>query len=142
MPRNRIPKPSDEYYLERDDYLMTVHFCLAYNNNKRRLQTLGGVRAQALDGMPHGTDVSDPTQREALIRAWLQGKVDLVEHSVAEATNGIPVLYQPLLLAVTERKMTIDQIMARYRVPMGKKQFLRMRRRVYFLVHRGIDAVR
>lgn len=121
---------------------MTVHFCLAYTNNKRKLQTLGGVRAQALDGMPHGTDISDPTQREALIRAWLQGKVDLVEHSVAEATNGIPILYQPLLMAVTERKMTIDQIMARYRVPMGKKQFLRMRRRVYFLVHRGIDAVR
>lgn len=130
MPRNRIPKPSSKYYLPKYEYRTVVNFCLSYWSVRERLAGMGGVRAQALDGMPHGTDLSDPTAREALIRGWLNDKIQLIEGTVREVCGD--VLYHPMMMAVTKEDITIEQILARYSVPMGKKQFINLRRRVYW----------
>lgn len=130
MPRNRIPKPSSKYYLPKYEYRTVVNFCLSYWSVRERLAGMGGVRAQPLDGMPHGTDLSDPTAREALIRGWLNDKIQLIEGTVREVCGD--VLYQPMMMAVTKEDITIEQILARYSVPMGKKQFINLRRRVYW----------
>lgn len=136
MPRNRVPKQSSPYYLPKYEYRMVVNFCLSYMDNKSRLANMGGVRAQVLDGMPHGTDLSDPTQREAFIRSWLQAKIDLVESTVRDVCGD--TIYPAMLVAVTRENITIDQIMALYGVPMGRKQFIELRRKVYWTMSKSL----
>ena len=132
MPHNRAPKPNHKYYLPKYEYRTVVNFCLSYWSTRERLRSMGGVRAQALDGMPHSTDLSDPTQREALIRSWLQEKLDVVEGTVRDVCGD--TLFQPMMQAVTRDNITIDQIMARYEVPMGRRQFIELRRKVYWTI--------
>lgn len=136
MPRNRIPKRSSKWYLPKYEYRMVVNFCLSYYSVRERLAGLGGIRAQALDGMPHGTDTSDPTAREALQKIRLQEKIALIEGTVREVAGDY--LYQPMLAAITRDDITIDQILARYRVPMGRNQFLELRRKIYFTMFPNI----
>ena len=139
MPRNRIPKRSSKWYLPKYEYRMVVNFCLSYYSVRERLAGLGGIRAQALDGMPHGTDTSDPTQREAMLRSWLTDKIVLIESTVREVCGDM--LYQPMMMAVTRDDVTIDQIMARYSVPMGRVQFINLRRKVYWTMYHRYEKM-
>ena len=133
MPRNRIPKPSSKYYLPKYEYRTVVNFCLSYHSVRERLAGLGGIRAQALDGMPHGTDISDPTARDALVRARLSDQLHLIEGTVRDVCGDY--LYRPMLMAITQDDITLEQIMARYSVPMGRTQFINLRRKVYWTMY-------
>lgn len=130
MPRNRIPKPSSKYYLPKYEYRTVVNFCLSYWAVREKLAGMGGIKAQAMDGMPHSTDVSDPTQREALQRLRLKEKIEIIETTVREVAG--EYLYYPMLISITKDDITIEQIMARYQVPMGRRQFIELRRKVYY----------
>jgi len=89
--------------------------------------------------MPHGTDTSDPTQREAMLRSWLTDKLVLIESTVREGCGDM--LYQPMMLAITRDDVTIDQIMARYSVPMGRVQFINLRRKVYWTMYNRYEKM-
>ena len=130
MPHNRIPKPNSKYYLPKYEYRTVVNYCLSYWSTRERLASMGGIRAQALDGMPHGTDLRDPTQREALVRMWLHDKIELIETTVRDVAGD--VLYEAMMASVTRDDITMEQIIARYSVPMGRKQFINLRRKVYW----------
>lgn len=127
---------SSPYYLPEHEYLMTVHFCLSYKELKREYaeltSTYNGIN---MDGMPHGNGISDPTARNAIRRAKLAEKIDIIEHTAEEVGED---LYEYLLMGVTEKGMTYEWLREKKGMPCGKNEYYTMRKKYYKEIFRQL----
>lgn len=130
MPHNRRPRPGSKFFLPKYEYQTVVNFCLSYNGLKQRLNAIGGAPAIRYDGMPHGNSTGDPTANDAMLAMKLTNKIRMIEETTRECTGDS--LYPPMLEFITNEAMTYDQICTRYDVPIGRRQFLTLRRKVYW----------
>lgn len=133
MKKTRPPKKSNKFYLPKHEYNMVVHFCMNYGEYKRQLAELDGKKAFVLDGMPHGTGVSDPTAEIAERRQRLQSKIDLIEATIRQVDAP---LYDYLLLGITT-----DASYSYLRdlgIPCGKDYYIKRYREVYYRIAQEI----
>ena len=70
-----------------DRYRELLHFCRQYPEWKTEANSLLGIRAIRLDGMPHGTGKSDPVAAAAEKREKLIEKISVVDNC-ARAVDG------------------------------------------------------
>ena len=70
-------------------YLELLHFCRQYDDWKREANSLLGISAIRMDGLPHGTGISDPVARAAERRERLLAKISVVEGCAKASDNGI-----------------------------------------------------
>ena len=131
MSHNRSPKMGSKWYLPHDTYKYVVSFCYAYKDMKRRLKDLDGMHSHEQDGMPRGTDTSDPTAEEAMKRMKLQDNIDIIEHAVIDTD---PFLYDWLLEGITKRNVSYSYLKAKKQIPCGKNTYSELRRQVYWRV--------
>lgn len=132
MPHNRTPKPGSKWYLPKYEYRHVAAFCLTYNEMRKKLAELNGWHSHPLDGMPHGTTVSSPTENEALERMKLQQKIMLIEQATLMCAG--KTLYLPMLLAITRDDTPLWKLKQDYYVPMGKNQFSTMKRQIFYTI--------
>ena len=130
MSHNRAPKPGSKWYLPYDTYKLVVSYCYAYQDMKDKLRDLDGQHSHEQDGMPRGTDMGDPTSREAMKRAELQEKIDIIEYAVIDTD---PLLCDWLLEGVTKRGTYYDDLVAKG-LPCSKNFYSELRRQVYWRV--------
>lgn len=145
MSRGRLPKEGSKWYLPPKTYRMVEYFCLSYMEMQKNvielsaeIDRIGLISGQALDGLPHGTDTTDPTQALAIRRKELIDKrsaelrkLRLIERAVEQtAFTG----KQSLLLAVTQQHMTYERLRSFHSVPYGKNQFGRLKQQVYWRI--------
>lgn len=130
MSHNRAPKPGSKWYLPYDTYKYVVSFCYAYHDMKDKLRDLDGMHSHEQDGMPRGTDTGDPTSREAIKRAVLQEKIEIIEYAIIDTD---PLMYDWLLEGVTRRHVRYDDLQAK-RIPCSKNEYANLRRQVYWRV--------
>lgn len=130
MSHNRAPKPGSKWYLPYDTYRYVVDFCYAYHDMERKLSDLDGWHSHDLDGMPRGTDMGDPTSREAMKRMRLQEQIDVIRDAVIDTD---PLLFDWLLEGVTIRHMTYSRLQAK-QIPCSKNEYADLRRQVYWRV--------
>ena len=131
MPRGRFPKPGSDWYLPPETYQMAQHFCLSYKEIEQEIMKLNSLRSPNLDGMPHGTNVSDPTPSEAIRKAELEKKLYIITESVNETTvTGRWWLFR----AVTMKHMSFERLKQIHGCPFGKNQFGKLKREVYWRV--------
>jgi len=64
------------------------NFCRQYDDWKREANTLLGIRAIKMDGLPHGSGISDPVARAAERRERLLAKMSIVEGCAKACDNG------------------------------------------------------
>ena len=137
MGHNRAPKQGSKWYLPYDTYRYVVDFCYAYGDMCRRLEDLDGKHSHAQDGMPRGSETSDPTYKEAVRRMKLSEKIriieDAVETAVPEEEYGKTMKYH-LFLGVTKRGITYKYLYTKLGMPCGHTQFSELRRKVYWLI--------
>ena len=87
------------------------------------------------DGMPHGTDVSSPTENVGVRLTELANKIALVEETAIEAD---PSLAKYILKAVTDENVTFNYLQQVMNIPCGKDMYYSKRRRFYWLMSRRI----
>ena len=99
-----------------------IYFCLQYPEWKRKLSTLS----------VHGTEDewSDPTGEEAVERAILSAKIDMVEKAVRDAAGD---LYIFLLKGVTEN-LSYTNLKTYHNMPCSSERYFRLRHKVYYLL--------
>lgn len=136
MPHNRSPKPGSKYYLPKYQYKTVVNFCLQYHELKAQLKIIDGYHSGNNDGMPHGTGISDPVSNDAIRRAEIQGKIDIIESSVRESVTG--VLQKYILEAITNEGIGYTYLRTNFNIPIGQRQFSDLRRKVYCSVAKKI----
>ena len=64
------------------------NFCKQYDDWKREAITLLGIRAIKMDGLPHGSGISDPVARAAERRERLLAKMSIIEGCARACDNG------------------------------------------------------
>lgn len=128
MRRVRPPKRGSRYYLPPTEYKMVAAFCMNYGEFKRQLLDLDGKKAQIIDGMPHGTDTTDPTFSVAEKRVRLQEKINLIESTVR---NVCPEIYEWVLLGITTTA-SYDYLLTKLDIPCSHPYFIKRVRKVYY----------
>lgn len=84
----------------------------------------------------HGTEDewSDPTGEEAVERAMLSAKIDMVERAVRDAVrDAAEDLYIFLLKGVTEN-LSYTNLKTYYNMPCSSERYFRLRHKVYYLL--------
>ena len=71
-----------------DRYRELLHFCRQYPEWKTEANSLVGVRAIKMDGMPHGSGTSDPVAVAAEKRERLLAKIDIVDECAKAIGEG------------------------------------------------------
>lgn len=78
----------DSIGIKKDRYLELLYFCRQYTEWKTEAGSLIGTHGMKLDGMPHGSGVSDPVVISAERRAVLLEKIDMVNRCAAAVDEG------------------------------------------------------
>lgn len=134
MPHNRTPKPGAKYYLPKYQYKTVVNFCFQYAELKAELATLDGWHSGSNDGMPRGSETSDPTYQDAVRREEISRKIDLIEKTVRECSG---ILSKYFLPAITDETCTYHRL-ASQGLPLNHKEFSMIRRKIYYTLSKRI----
>lgn len=116
----------DSYGISKYAYRELKNFCLQYGEKKQKLAAIRGLSAVTYEGMPHGTDIGDPTQVKAERAERLEADIKLIEQTAIEADSGI---YQSLIANVSSGISYFDLI-----VPCDKKYFYEKRRKFFYIL--------
>jgi hypothetical protein len=131
MPNKRDLK-LDEYNISKYAYRELANFCLQYPEKKRKIADLHNpLKAQRYSGMPHGTDVGEPTASAAERAAQLSNDCELIEQTAIEADAGI---YQWLLLAVTHENVSYWYLKCNCNIACGKNYYYERRHKFFYLL--------
>lgn len=132
MPRYRIPKKG-KFWIPRHKYRLAVAYCQTYPEWRQELEDLTILHSPAMDGMPHSTDVSDSTARNAMRVMRIQDKIQLIEDIVKECCSDS--LYPYMLLAVTREGLTWAELQEGG-IPTSRTAFFMMKRQILYEVSR------
>lgn len=113
-----------KYEISKERYRELLHFCRQYNEWKSR--TNYGLTATSVDGMPHGSSISDPTVQQALKNEKYSTNINLIENTCKEADSEI---WKYLLRNVTTG-ITYEEM----QVPRGRVQFYNSRRKFFYML--------
>lgn len=93
---------SARWTIDKERYRELSGFCKQYPKWKVELAETTDLSSPKLDGMPRGTDVSDPTERAVERRERLLMKIDLVDKCANAPDNG--AWYKALILSICNGK--------------------------------------
>ena len=68
--------------LSHDEYMVSLWFIRGYNRRKEEEQAILEESAAPSDGMPRGTDISDPVEDKAMKRMRLREQNEIVERAI------------------------------------------------------------
>lgn len=135
MSQYRIPSEKSKYYIPREVYLTTVHYCLQYPLWAAELKTDPGA-GSAIDYSRDRVQTSsqyDATSEIGMRRAEISRKKETVD-TVAQEIAG--AMYEWLILGVCHG-LTYYQLRERG-IPCGRNMYFDMRRQFYFEMSRRI----
>jgi len=127
----------NKYWISKHRFYEIQHMCYQYQEWKDEYRTLSEQTVSGVDydGMPHGTDVSSPTENVGIRLTELANKIALVEETAIEAD---PSLAKYILKAVTDENVTFNYLQQVMNIPCGKDMYYSKRRRFYWLMSRRI----
>ena len=125
MPRERDLK-LEKYRISGNRYRELKYFCRQYREKQALLRELTEIAAAAMQEGGRSGKVSDVTADTAIRRETLQKDLDSIEQAAMETDEE---LYGYIISNVT------DGISYEYLgVPMGRRQFYKMRRKFFFIL--------
>lgn len=84
----RYTPVAEQIGISKARYLELLHFCRQYDDWRREANSLLGISAIRMDGLPHGTGKSDPVARAAERRERLLAKMAIVEGCAKSPGSG------------------------------------------------------
>ena len=129
----RLSKKS-KWYLPYETRATVIHYARQYREWKNEYNTIGGTGSYNMDGMPHGQNDTDTTQRDGMRRAELSSKIQLIEDTVREVDEDI---YKWLLIGVTQ-KVSYDYLRNSLDIPCGERQYHEKKREFHYRLSKKI----
>lgn len=119
------------YYITKHRYYELKHFCLQYKDWKKALVLLDGWRRQESEagGIVKGNMPSDPTTKEALLRAYYSQHIELIDRCIDKLE---PAVGPYVLKGVTEG-LSYNQLRARG-CPCGSEMYYYLYRKFFWLL--------
>ena len=121
----------DKYGISKAAYDELRGFCLQYDEKLARLNDAYSLKSPNLSGMPHGSGITDPTERAAELCAKYKTDIDLIENTAREVD---PELAPFLIKNVTSDECPPWVLKSRYGMETGEKTFNKKRRQFYYLL--------
>lgn len=107
-------------------YRELYNFCHQYPEKKDKLKALYGIQGGIGTGMPRANNISNPTEKQAMLALSISKDLELIENTAKEIDI---VIYQRILdnacYGIPYEKMI---------VPMGRRQFYLKRRMFFYLL--------
>ena len=124
---------SSTYYISKDRYLELKHFCLQYKDwldlsNKLTSDAYG--TGHSFDGMPHGDDISNPTEKIAIAKSQYTKNMQMVEDAAKEAGGPISEF---IFMAVT-KDLAYPCLRTMYDIPCGKNYYYERYRKFFWIL--------
>lgn len=121
----------DQYGISKAAYDELHGFCLQYSEKLAMLNDAYSLKSPNLSGMPHGSGVSNPTERAAEIAEKYRKDVELIENTAREVDANLAPF---IIRNVTSEKCPAWVLKARYGMEAGERQFNKKRRQFYYLL--------
>ena len=119
----------DKYGISEHAYDELRSFCLQYDEKLARLNDAYSLKSPNLSGMPHGSGISDPTERAAELAVKYKEDIDLIENTAKE----IDAELAPFIIKnVTSDKCPPWVLKTRYGMETSEKTFNKKRRQFYY----------
>lgn len=101
---NRHNLRLEKYGLSPDVVTELRGFCWQYKEKKQKINSMVGLSAVSITGLPSGGGISDTTERQAERREKYINDVELIESSAMAACNDSKPMYDCLMRNITEKK--------------------------------------
>lgn len=126
-----------KYELTKEEFLSAKYYAQRYRKWLSEYNALkDSVGAIVADDMPHGTNVSSPTEKLAIRRAELKSRIQKIEDSAREADSILG--HYILIAAIDPDGMTFDMLKAKHHIPCEKDMYYDRRRKFYWLLSQKI----
>ena len=113
------------------------NFCMQYEDKLKEIDTIRGLSCSGMDGMPRGSDTSNPTEikaERAMERLKLiEYETKVIEQSAIQASD---TLYQWII-----RHVTLGIPYDYLRIPCGYAQFVKARRKFYIFLALNLKKI-
>lgn len=122
------------YWIERHRYYELKHFCLQYPIWKQSYASLGGLSSKpaAMDLCRNKYNMTNPTERIALIRSNYSDKMNMIEQTAEESNNELAWY---IVLGVT-RGMSYETLKTKYNIPCCRDVYYDSYRRFFWLLNK------
>jgi hypothetical protein len=121
----------DRYGISKAAYDELHSFCLQYDEKLARLNDAYSLKSPNLSGMPHGSGISNPTERAAELCEKYRKDIELIEETAKEVD---PKLAPFIIKNVTSDKCPPWVLKTRYGMEAGEKYFCKKRRQFYYVL--------
>lgn len=129
----------NEHWIDKHRYYELKHFCLQYNDWKKACLDIDGFApaspVTSIGKIGSGSDISDSTARDAILRHIYARRIDLIE-GTALATD--PVLHNYILRAVTE-ELSFTYLKTKLNIPCGRSTYYKIYRKFFWLLNEARD---
>lgn len=123
----------NKYWIEKHRYYELKHFCLQYPIWRKALRSIDSLAQRPIDVVIFSGEMSDPTERAVMLRAYYDERMRLVESCTNEADS---VIGPYILKAVTE-SLSYETLNARLGVPCCKESYYELYRRFFWLLSKA-----
>ena len=132
----RYTPVAEQIGISKARYLELLHFCRQYDDWRREANSLLGISAIRMDGMPHGTGKSDPVARAAERRDRLLAKMSIVEGCAKASDNGS---WSEALIDHVCRKVAYKDLKKEMLPTSDANTFYRRRREFFDMLNKVTD---
>lgn len=119
----------DKFGISRAAYDELHGFCLQYDEKLARLNDAYSLKSPNLSGMPHGSGISNPTERAAELCEKYRKDVDIIESTAKEVDEYLAPF---IIKNVTQKDCPPWVLKSMYGMAAGEKEFNKKRREFYY----------
>ena len=120
----------DKYNISRSRYRELYYFCLQYDERKKKMEELRYPSPPKSDGMPRGSGISNPTERNGMMAACLSLENKVMEQAAVEASSDL----HPWILKAAKYDLKFDYLHLCEGMPCGKNEFQKLRHKFYYIL--------
>lgn len=121
-----------KYGISNTRYLELYHFCLGYDERNRKIAALRSPSPPVSDGMPRGSGVGKPTERNAIEAVMLSDENRMIEKAAEEADAELA----PWLLKGAKWGLSYKQLRLQYNIPCCEKEYRKCRHKFFYILDR------
>lgn len=122
----------NKYYIDKHRYYELKHFCLQYPQWKKAYHDYSdlSIPSSMIEKFPSSNGPSDPTARRAMMRAYYEEKVKLIEDIARKSDK---YLHEYILKGVTENR-SYTYLRSKLEIPCGRDLYYDRYRRFFWLL--------
>ena len=121
-----------KYWIDKHRHYELKHFCLQYPMWKMAYRAFenASIASSSTERIPTSNVPSDPTGRDAIMRAYYSERIKLIEKTAMDADE---FLYTYILKAVTE-ELSYTYLKSKLKIPCGRDMYYDRYRRFFWLL--------